>query len=297
MRKLLIFSGWISSNSVDKEAWSQKYGQLLASEFNDIDKVITFNRGCDQSLKSVLNSASNVMAMEDVPEALDIGSDAAGYQFGLSIAKDFIDRYDTIIFAHSKGASHSFSEYSQIIDDFRSRLFCPGKLEAMAESSPASLYVTDAFMTPNSKSIRDLSTLCQWSDVASLISICVTSSIFAVSATTLGCCISKLPDNFLSSNLETMGFDRWFFENAFPSLLLAHCGNIVFTDPNQLDAELNPYVCYHAAPRHNGAVIARALKSAASAGEVRVSPIAVPFSFAANPQDRSNFIAYDPGPG
>lgn len=295
-RILVIFAGWVP-NSEDKAKWASLFSRVLADDLGTHDKILIFNHGCDGVLPEALASIPNVVTTGVVEERLNMGSDASGYQLGLALARSSLDEYDSVLFVHSKGASRNFIEYSQIIEGFRQVLF--PMVSSGPIDGPECLFAMQAFLTPHSKSIRDLRKMCEMSDSVPGPSVTVTSSIYAVSASVLGKCLSTLPDEFFQSSLEGFGFDPWFFESVFPGVLVSHGADIRFAGKNEFGPwPMNPKICYHAHPRHNGAVVEREIAKCRELGSMFV-PTATPYVFNAEKiaYDQIDFISDVPKKG
>jgi len=234
------------------------YRNLLEQNFADDDKIICINCGSPAWVERELGSISHTLSLTRAPSELSLDSDASGYQTCLKVALDRLEKYDAVLFMHSKGASYDWERSQSIRVALCRTIFDRHKLQA-------------AFAAEGSQLVADRGHLPQtprsWDEVAHaarllglpehIFCFAATFSLFAVTAKCLRNVLVNSPSAFTDRNLGDIGFNRYFFEAAFPSLLAHKVDHIKFLGGTEYDTTLSRSVSVDAFPLHNSMMVLR----------------------------------------
>jgi hypothetical protein len=82
-----------------------------------------------------------------------------------------------------------------------------------------------------------------------------TNTLYYVSASVLADVLQAIPSNVLTNNLLAEGFDRFFFEGLFPSMLLQFAAHIQFLSDPYYEEGLPHTVSFDLYPFHNSKMV------------------------------------------
>lgn len=213
MKRGLIFSFWVPKSM---EPLGYYYLNLIDSLFEKDDVYIGVNCGTSEDLITRIKTYYPNFII--VPENLCINSDASGYQMALSILnKD----YDYVVFGHTKGSSYHSMEHSLKYRNYN-EIFFWGKLDTMVsllEFNPnvgivGTDYIFDHSGSPNYNNINNI---CEF-PIKNPLSGFYANTFYLIRGTIVKFLLKNVDISFFSKNLETMGFNRYFFESHFPKI-------------------------------------------------------------------------------
>jgi hypothetical protein len=281
-KPLLLFAAWVAPAKPDTAVWRDYYLSLLSGRFGSIDKVISVNPGCDPEFAAALENISNVVALEHVAPENDSRSDAAGYQLALWNAQLRLPSYDVVMFGHCKGSSHAFKDLEPIASDQINGCLDIDSIEAAFRKDPNGMYVRSASLPSTLVHVMELQKLLDMCAISGPhVCFTVPYTMFSVSAGFLNSTLEKLPEALITASIKSLGFNRYFFESMFPSLLMATGARLSFLDsPRAIDATW-PDVTYDALPRHNSALVLREMARKKTGGQTYVQQ-PVPCVFGSN---------------
>ena len=255
MRLLILFSAWAPSSG-PYTPWLDFYIQQLNIEFPDDEKIVAVNCGSASWVHESLQRINNLRDLIDAPDHLEVGSDASGFQACLLQARPILSDYDVVLFVHTKGASYRWEDYQAL----RNRL-------SETILNRRSLY--EAFNCGHTKLVSDRGHLPQYpgsyEEVRNLASFMLraprsftfaaTFTNFAISASSLRQSIICAPADLFTSNLRNLGFNRFFFEGPFPSVLSHEVQKLQFLGGAEFQSTLSSSVSFDAFPSHNSNMV------------------------------------------
>jgi hypothetical protein len=281
-KPLLIFAAWVAPDKPDTAIWRNYYLSLLSDRFGSIDKVVSVNPGCDPTFAAALENIPNVVALEHVAPENNSRSDAAGYQLGLWNAQLRLPGYDVAMFGHCKGSSHAFKDFEFIANDQIDGCLNIDRIEEAFRINRNAIYARNASMPNTMVHIKQFHRLLDMCGISGpQVCFTVPYTMFSVSAAFLSSALQQMPEELITSSLHSLGFNRYFFEFLFPSLLVAAGADLSILDsPRAIDATW-PDVTYDVLPRHNSALVLREMGRKKVAGETYVQQ-PIPCVFGSN---------------
>ena len=251
MRLLILFSAW-APDSEDGMRWCDFYADWLDNNFAADDKIVVENCGSTPSASDRFGGLKGAISHLVAPEGLHIGSDASGFQVALEAAVDRLDKYDVVLFVHTKGASHPFSENDGLRRNLTENILNRERLFQAATASGASLICQQGHLPQAPGSIDETRQVCRLLGLPERpLTLVATYTLYAVSASRLLDALSGASPCLYRDNLETIGYNRHFFEGAFPSVLSHEVDNLIYLVGAEPHSSLNQSVCADVFPKHN----------------------------------------------
>jgi hypothetical protein len=192
------------------------YLNLIDGIFKKDDIYIGINCGTSENLinKIRINYPNFII----VPENLCINSDASGYQMALSILNK---KYDYVVFGHTKGSSYHTIEYSLKYRIYNETFFW-GQIDNMIDllnvnPNVGIVGVDYIFDHEGSPDYINLNEICNF-PIKTPFSGFYPNTFYMIKGAVIEFLLKNMNRDFFNKNLETMGFNRYFFESYFPKI-------------------------------------------------------------------------------
>ena len=130
----VIFSSWVPFQFLHR---AHVYIDILKKYYSDCKIYVGVNCGSDNIWKDMLLDSGLNVTIRDVPVALDINSDASGYQAALQLYAEDKNNfsYGHVWFLHTKSISHPDSHFGNGVHDYvRYSGMCRAKVTEMLNS-------------------------------------------------------------------------------------------------------------------------------------------------------------------
>lgn len=295
MRLLILFSMWSPDRSANSQSWLDYYTARLSSSFPNDDKFVVRNGNIETVAEDIISSIPKVIGTSDVPENMTIASDASGYQHALKACEGIIENYDAVCFFHTKGLSYPFDHMGHVRDEIDRSAFDRGRLVEALGGRDKVLVAIKGFLSPSVIANRQFQQLAARSGINHpVIHYAAAWTFYATSSAVVADMMRALPDEIKNNNLNSVGFDRFFFEAMVPSLLTALGATPTFLCGEQFDPQASRSVSFDALPSHNSAIVTSELRRMERMGNQYTQP-ATPYVLASMEQIRNIIIAFDQG--
>lgn len=219
-RRCIVFSSWVPEASL---RLGRYYLKTLRRYHAETDIYMGINHGSSPAWMERVRQSGLKIAYGLVPKARHINSDAAGFIEALRLLKQSAEHYDTIWFAHTKGASYNNFNRSRSTRNYYEQHFWSQqeRMEQVLLSEPATGLVASKIMINRAQLHNDHSDrLAEFYPFPfRSIGYFVVETFYVMRGSVVHEFLDRCPASFFNQNLvDDLGFDRWFFEAVFVSI-------------------------------------------------------------------------------
>jgi len=257
MRILILFGAWVGSQNEDSLNWVRYYRDLLSNQFGDCDKFIAVSHKSAVSFRDAFRDLKNLLDIDMVDPGLHVDSDASQFQLALRRCKEILCNYDYIFFMHTKGASYNFDLFEPWRNSLSTSLFNHQRL--LEEMGKGELLIAErGFMVSHRGSIVSCQSLANDLGIKSpVFHFAAGQTNFCVPSNSCAALLEILPDSWLSSNILALGYNRFFFESLFPSMLTMLGLEPTFLGGASFNPHLSSDISYDCDPQHSSLLVLR----------------------------------------
>jgi hypothetical protein len=256
MRTLVIFAAWAPDSSENTQRWLDWYVDILNSSFIDCDKIISVNYKSSDIVISNLKIVINPSAIVHVSANMHVNSDACGFQVALNYCRDSLKNYDYVFFMHTKGISYDFGSYDPIRAELSETIFKYSSIYKILFEQKRVVLCQRGHMANSRGSITECRSFADKIGVTSpTFNFAAGLTLFYAPTVLVSDFLDRCPQNFLHENLNDQGFNRFFFEGLFPSILVMMGAAPTFCRNEGFDDALNAHISFDARPAHNAALV------------------------------------------
>lgn len=218
----VAFSSYVPNvQSVEKATF---FLDCFVENFSDCDIYVGVNYPwCSEwveTLEAYKEKLNLFIDFVDINKVID--SDAAGYQNALNILKHQGSKYRTVLFAHTKGVTHSGepAKLQRDMEGLKSVFFTKEvrqRVDSIFMENPKIGLFSDYCTKSTDQTIESLDKLFNF--YFSGNKIMILASIYYIRGSLVHQFIHNCDKKFFTENLLSLGYDRYFFERDFPTIV------------------------------------------------------------------------------